>query len=164
MRVDCWLCFAQTGVPHEDEVFRTTHVTPQGQLQNESFGDILHRGKIVIGQFLDEGELRSPDGRLDALGISIRHLGLTEAQQKLLRRETVACSISRIDAGTTEGTWGDPGYEDGREVNAWWSWFCTEGCIMAAPSFSLPARALTTVHNEKDRRVGCQSHPNQGGK
>src|SRR6266568_8687533 len=87
----------QTGVPHEDEVFRTAHVAPQGQLQNEGFGDILHRGKIVIGQFLDERKLRSPDGRLDALGISIRRLSLTEAQQKLLRRETIACSISRID-------------------------------------------------------------------
>ncbi len=89
--------FSKSWVPHEDEVFRTAHVAPQGQLQNEGFGDILHRGKIVIGQFLDEWELCSPDGRLDALGISIRHLGLTETQQKLLRRETIACGISRID-------------------------------------------------------------------
>src|SRR6266699_4066605 len=90
------MSFSQTRVPHKDEIFSTAHVASQGQFQNGGFGDILHCSKIVISEFLDERELRPPDGCLDALGISIRYLGLTEPQQELLRREAIACSISRI--------------------------------------------------------------------
>src|SRR6266851_5999535 len=96
---------AQTRVSHKDEVFSAIHVAPLGQFQNRRFGNILHRRKVVVGEFLEERESRSPDGHLNPLGISIRHLCLTESQQKLLRREAIACGVSRIGLVQFEKRW-----------------------------------------------------------
>src|SRR5260370_21483646 len=90
------MCLPEARVAYENEVFRATHVPSQSQLQDGGFGDILHCRKIVLSDLLDERELRAPDGRLDPLGISIRHLCFTQAQQKLFRREAIACGIARI--------------------------------------------------------------------
>src|SRR5438445_13643630 len=89
------MCFPQAGISHEDEVFSTGHVASLGQFQKGGFGDSFYRRKIVICDLSEERELRPPDGRLDAFGLSICYLCLTQGQQKSLKREARSCCFLR---------------------------------------------------------------------